>query len=115
MKLSPHESRWSRIWPDQGNSGLILCKKGARNTEALGKLRACRWANPALAIEDIGKGRHGDARTTSQLGLGQGMLLHEVAEPVNGCEIVLKTTRSPTKSADGKVRRTLLKLAKRLL
>jgi hypothetical protein len=66
---------------------MISCKKGARNTEALGELRAGRRANLALAIKDIGKGRHGDASTTTQLGLGQGMLLHEMAEPVNGCEI----------------------------
>jgi hypothetical protein len=45
--------------------------------------RADSGADPALAVEDLGKGRRGDDRAALQLALGQGMLLYEVGEPLH--------------------------------
>jgi len=68
-------------------------EKRSRDADALGKLPADSGADPALAVEDVGEGRHGAARAPRQLSLGQGVLLHEVAKALHGREFRMLVDR----------------------
>src|SRR4051794_30439800 len=65
---------------------MVSREEVSRHAEVPGKLRGLTERDPAFAVQDVVEGERGDARTSGQFLVGDGMLFHQVPQALQWSE-----------------------------